>query len=48
MQAKYLTPLLHPHENTQTLPTYTGVAIGVSGAGPVLRGWRGPCVKGQE
>lgn len=49
VQAKYLTTLLDPHKKyAKHLHTYTDVAIGVSGAGLVIVGWRGRGVKGQE
>lgn len=49
VQAKHLTTLLDPHKKyAKHLHTYTDVAIGVSGAGLVIVGWRGRGVKGQE
>lgn len=47
-QAKYLILLLCPQKKyTKHLPTYTGVAIGVSCRLVIIR-WRGQGVKGQE
>lgn len=49
MQAKYLTTLSYPHKkHVKHLRTCTDVAVGASGAGLVIVGWRGRGVKGQE